>query len=379
MRAIFNFLCLTLCSLLAHGQPLPTTGDYAHYSFALDTNAQLQVGPVAEQVQSNEYSIQVNGHDLHQGVTLHTTKAEALFLLTPLGSKQQSPLDVELLQLRYKNQQGHPQIARRVSQQLLAQTGVLDNSMALQTTADSHPGAMLLSTSQPLPADASYRITVKEKGSAYILNLSVDNQNLLAQQRILARASLEKLGQSLQIQRAEATLVAPDGELLPASVKISRSGDMYIRASAPQKILSPKQGLYEIRLQSVAQEDQATIPRDAKLAVALTNKTATLADVFLLQEKILYAKVGLLAEQDSRFEIRAMLYGTNADGQLVPVMESHAAQTLTAGADSILVPFEQAILDKAGVTAPFKLASVKLFDQHQLGLLDTKLDAATLN
>ena len=50
-------------------------------------------------------------------------------------------------------------------------------------------------------------------------------------------------------------------------------------------------------------------------------------------------------------------------------METHAAQTFKTGKQVLTMEFDQEILKKSGLQAPFELKNVRLYDQTRLSRL----------
>ena len=243
------------------------------------------------------------------------------------------------------------------------------NTVALTTREDAARGALTLQTEQSLSLSDKYIVQVKEKNSPYTLSVSLPTQSYTESDKVIARGAMLNRGKAFASGATSAQLVAPNGEVSQVSVKVNGT-DIEFSAADQANIISPINGLYELRVQSKGSNDGLSIQRNAKVAFALARETASLNGASLSEKDGLHANVRLLAKEAGRFEVRGVLYGTNDRGQLVPVMETHAAQNTNAGADSIKLPFDAAILAKAGVNAPYELRDVRLFDQKQMGLID---------
>ncbi|MDF2179518.1 DUF4785 family protein [Aliiglaciecola sp. CAU 1673] len=344
--------------------------DFAHFSFPL-LNQQIETaGEKPYITSSDEYSIQVSGKALSKGLKLDLTQGQAMILVSRLGTAQ--ALNTEMLSVT-GSRQGQSWVAERISAEQLAQTGVFSGTLALKTTAQVGPA--LLKTAQQLSDKDNYRITVKEKGSAYRLNMQVARQNHTDQETASVLASIQHLGQSLDASQLNATLVAPNGSIQDLMVGHTGEGQVEIMIPKVSNPVPPSQGMYEVHLSAKAQDKGLTIRRDGKIALAFANKQADLNAVTLVTDKPLTAEVALYVDAPSRYEIRAVLYATDANGTLQPVMETHAAQTLGAGAATLRLPFDAAILTASGLGKPYMLRDVRLFDQRQLGLIDSLAEA----
>ena len=77
-----------------------------------------------------------------------------------------------------------------------------------------------------------------------------------------------------------------------------------------------------------------------------------------------------------QYELRIQ---TNSEGDMVPVMETHTAQDLERGRTRLVMKFDKDILAKANVSAPFELKNIRLYDQKQMGMIDTYSEVVTFN
>jgi hypothetical protein len=367
-------LGLSVLSAAASAQVLETksANDYLHYSFPVAQAAKLE-STKAYNAMSTSYVMEVTGAQLNKGVALKTTQSDVAVLISRAG--ESVALDTGLLQLRHPANPSAALVDKRVSDEELSQVGMFSNTVALKTVSNAAFGALTLKTAQGLAASDKYMVQVQEKNSPYNLSLSIPTQSYTAADKVIARGAMLKgagsKGESnLKMSNTTAQLIAPNGEVSKVSVKVN-GDELVFSASEQAEIISPINGLYELRVQTTGTDNNLSIPRNAKVAFALSRNTATINNAALVEKNGLSANVSILAKEAGRFEVRGVLYGTNARGQLVPVMETHAAQSTNAGAESIKLPFDAAILAKANVNAPYELRDVRLFDQKQLGLIDT--------
>ena len=362
-------LGLSVLSAAASAQVLETktANDYLHFSFPVAQTAKLESSQ-AYNAMSTSYVMEVTGAQLNKGVSLKTTQSDVAVLISRAGESVQ--LDTGLLQLRHPANPSAALVDKRVSDEQLSQVGMFSNTVALKTVSNAAFGALTLKTEQSLAAADKYMVQVQEKNSPYNLSLSIPTQSYTAADKVIARGQMLKGADSLKMANTQAQLIAPNGEVSKVSVKVN-GDELVFSASEQAEIISPINGLYELRVQTTGTDNNLSIPRNAKVAFALSRNTATINNAALVEKNGLSANVRILAKEAGRYEVRGVLYGTNARGQLVPVMETHAAQSTNAGAESIKLPFDAHILADAKVSAPYELRDVRLFDQKQLGLVDT--------
>lgn len=363
-------LGLSVMSVMASAQVLDTKSANDYLTFSFPVEQALSVSSASGyNALSNEYLMRVTGAQLNQGITVNTTQSEVAVLISR-GTTETEALDTGLLQLRHPDNAAQSLVSSRVSSEQLAQVSLFSNTVALKTASAAPAGALQLSTPQVLSNDDKYLVQVKEKNSPYELSVSIPTQSYTEGERVIARGAMLSNGEAFKSANTSAKLVAPNGDVSKVNVRVNGT-DIDFTAVNPANIVSPINGMYELHVESAGEQDGLNVKRNAKVAFALSRATATLSGAAIKQSKGLSADVRLVAKEASRFEVRGVLYGTNSKGRLVPVMETHAAQNTNAGTETINLAFDAAILKKAGVNAPYELRDVRLFDQKQLGMIDT--------
>lgn len=363
-------LGLSVMSVMASAQVLNTqsSNDYLTFSFPVEQTLTVS-NDKGYNALSNEYFMRVTGAQLNQGITVNTTQSEVALLISR-GSSETAALDTGLLQLRHPDNAAQSLVTSRVSAEQLSQVSLFSNTVALKTAAAAPAGALKLSTQQALSNDDKYLVQIKEKNSPYELSVSIPTQTYTEGERVIARGAMLSNGKAFKAAKASATLIAPNGDVSEVNVRVNGT-DINFTAADQSNIQSPINGMYELHVESAGEQNGLAVQRNAKVAFALSRDTATLRGASIKNANGLSADVKFVAKEASRFEVRGVLYGTNSKGRLVPVMETHAAQNTNAGAETINLAFDAAILKKAGVKAPYELRDVRLFDQKQLGMIDT--------
>ena len=371
---------LIISTLMACGLVLSQTtqanqgaSDFAHYSFPLSVDADIQPLHQASEASSDEYWFQATGKELNKGVEISSTQSGSLIRITrgkaSKGVNPAAKLDKALIRLVSRKAPNRSVIGQLVSQSQLEKSGVFDRTVAIKTSKKDSKGPLLLSTSQALNADDKYMVSVKEKNSPYRLKLSLPSQTYGKNKRVNATARLASNGLILTADEVSATLIAPDGQQSPINFTTNNKGELAFNFNKPQNSIAPINGLYEILVKANGKDKGLSIKRNAKLALAFTNDTARLVGQSL-SSNASHAILQLDVAKESRFEVRAILYGTDINGESIPVMETHAAQTFKNGINQLELPFNADILAQSQVSAPFELRNVRLFDQKQLGLID---------
>ena len=297
------------------------------------------------------------------------------------GAEKSELLDVKQLSLLTLD--GTPIRSKKVSESELAQTGIFAKSVALQAQDGKHSTGLMLKSSQPLMKGASYRVMVKEPHSPYSLRLKSAGQSLSAKAKNVVSASLTFDQVSLSKGQMENTLYhaklkGPDGSVLPVTLE-QQDEQMNFTIENTDKALAPRYGLYEMQVTAMTRINGLNLQRNAKIALAISQPTAHLKQVELPPAKQPVALVDVMINTPGRYEIRAVLYATDKQGNLVPAMETHAAKDANAGLERMTVPFDQKLLVSSGLQAPYDVRHVRLFDQGQLALIDEHNAGANLD
>jgi hypothetical protein len=348
--------------------------DYATFSFSLIDNPITADPHQAIAVASNEYSIQVNGDDLMKGVDLPISQGDAIVRITQSSTKSGvSDIDMTLLNLDFASNEKRrlhgSAVQTSISKNQMAAAGVFENTIALKTKSIAPNGPLVLKTGQALLDSDVYRVSVKEKNSPIELKLSADRQSFKSDSKIgfVAQMANDKDGADFTIQ--ELFVLSPIGERLPVAFD-NKSKRAQINFNAPDDVISPIKGLYELHVKSHATIDNLPVKRDAKIAFALSKPTASIKKVISNGHNREHAKVIVNAKETSRYEVRAVLMGTDNNGKLKPIAEIHTAQTVSAGTQQIQIKYAEDLIAQSGYSAPFTLTNVRLYDQKQLALID---------
>jgi hypothetical protein len=348
--------------------------DYATFSFSLIDQPVTAAPHQAISIASNEYSIQINGDDLMKGVELPISQGDAIIRITQSSAKSGvSDIDMTLLNLNFASQEKSrlhgSAIQTSISKNQMASAGVFENTIALKTKAISPDGPLLLKTGQPLLDSDVYRVSVKEKQSPIELKLSASRQSFKADGAIDFVAGMANGGSDTDFAIQDIYVLSPSGERLPVAYD-GKSQLAHISFNAPSEVVSPIKGLYELHIKSHASINNVPVKRDAKIAFAISKPTASIKQVVTSGHNREQAKVIVNAKETSRYEVRAVLMGTDSKGMQMPIAEIHTAQTVRPGTQGIQIKYSEDLIEKSGYSAPFTLMNVRLYDQKQLALID---------
>ena len=91
----------------------------------------------------------------------------------------------------------------------------------------------------------------------------------------------------------------------------------------------------------------------------------------------LVVRLGLETAAAGRYEVRGTLFGTGADGALVPVAVAHSAAPMASGRGELELAFPADLL--TGVSAPFEVRDLQLTDQTRMGVLHRQAGALVVD
>ncbi|GAA0854039.1 DUF4785 domain-containing protein [Aliiglaciecola litoralis] len=353
----------------------------SHYTKPIENTASSFDIDRSYAISSKEYWFEITGAALNKGVPINNTSPQVLMLISQArdGSANHSThadfgkLDVSLMQL--VSEHGKIVESKGVAESQLAQTGFFSKSTALFTDkAAQDNGPLTLKSTQPLNPTDKFLVMIREPQSDYVLQLATENPNIDHQRKYLASASVSlprTLRTSMRLLRPvsfKAVLVGVDGSKVKLKSEY-KDGKFYFLRPQLSNIIAPINGLYELLIEANGYHNGNVFNRKAKLALALSQPTANIADTVMEPNDIETAQVHVLVDEFSRFEVRAILYATNPTGKFVAAAESHVALELNAGMAILPLNFDPSMVAKANLKAPYKIDNIRLYDQHQMALL----------
>lgn len=380
-----NINALLLLSLVC-GSLMSNLGaaEITYYAKAVDANSTTVDTDRSYTASSKEYWFETTGEALNQGVALNNTSPRVLMLISQareaaanqVSQLSDGKLDVSLMQLLTEDNQLVN--SKHVSEPQLAQTGIFSKSAAVFTDKGAQDrGPLRLKTSQSLRPNDRFLVMVREPDSDYALKLSTTSQSVDHKRDVLASVEVtmpRTLNRSFGLLRPvsyKATLIGVDGSKVKLTTQY-QNGNLNILRPSLSNIIAPINGLYELLVEATGYRNGIVFQRKGKLALAFSQPTASLVDDVVLANDLSKAQVRIMVDNYSRFEVRAVLYGTNQAGKLVPVQEAQVAQELNAGLASLPLKFDPSLLAQANVSAPFKIDNVRLYDQQQMAMLEEK-------
>ena len=345
------------------------------FSFAVNSGNQFVVShsDYVPATQSREYSLDVNGQSLQRGVTLNTSAPGALVRISAADGR--TAVEPQMLNISQKGgkyfAQGSGFDMLVDSQSMQAQgVGFQRGTTAFKIADGLGKGEFTLQTHQRLNPTGKYRINVFEKNSDTALYLKSQRGGYFKGDTLSVDAHVFDQGQAQTIRNIKGQLVSPTGQSYPVIFK--KSGDGY-QVKMPMKMAADNTpgALWELHTEVKAHVNGKLVQRNGRVPFSYDEMTASMeGNVQLVGgDKNLKAMVPVNVSQDSRFEVRGVLYGTDEAGNMKPIMMTHTAQNLGRGAGQIMMEFDADILANSGLGAPYELRNIELRDQSQMAIL----------
>ncbi|MGH8032768.1 MAG: DUF4785 domain-containing protein [Luteimonas sp.] len=348
------------------------------FAWAIDRASAL-LPPQPFTTSSREFQATVDAADLTRGHTIHTTQPGALVLISPERGVS-ARVDPTLLRVikdgRVLNRQAATEFD--ASAQQLNDTGAAFSAGTLGMRLNPALGSGRFDLQLP-DAEGRYLVQVFEPTSAYALRLTNPHDTRLAGQAFYVDATLLDDRGDAVMHRLSGLLVAPDGRSFPLEFQPQASGGHRLQSTLPAQA-SDQPGLWELHAFAVGEAQGQPLLRDAKVAIAVAAPTARLAGGYTLRDGAagLEVAIPLQVAAEGRYEVRAVLYGTDATGELRPAAVAHSANWFKSGQQASLgLAFAPALY--AGLSAPFELRQLSLGDQGRQGQLEYRERAMRLS
>lgn len=315
--------------------------------------------------QSREYWSAVDAGELKSGFALTTTAPGALVRISPRDHAKSGAVDPGELRLLRDGQPLAASAFKRLAgagELKAAGMDVPDGSVIVQLDDSIGQGRFQLQLSK---ASGRYLVHVFEPQSDLVLQAQAGRSRLLAGDIIEVAASLQKGGSALAGGVMQAQLVSPSGQTWPMQFANGKAtGQLPLDAD-------PGLGLWEVQLFAGASSKDGPVQRDARTAIEVSQPTARLGGDYGFDPGAVKFSLPVQVAAAGRYEVRGVLYATNASGESRPVAQAHSANWLEAGERKLDLAFGPGNLPM-GYGAPFELRFLELKDQTRLGTLETR-------
>lgn len=344
------------------------------FSFPIKDNQQLDFSAKQAHTQSRQFTINASGAQLKRGVSFNTSAKGALVRISAFdGQSAVEPKNLSLKTAKGKmfaKGQGFDTLVSSSAMQKSG-AGFQEGTTGFKIADNAGTGQMTLKAESGIRSSGRYRINVFEKNSDTALHLTANKNSYLASDTLKVDASVFNQGHTQNIQSIQAKLVSPTGKEFPVSFEQSKDG-YQLNKPLNMSAHSVPGALWELRTVTQVKVNGQLIQRNGQVPFAFAEQTAKLSASATMfgQKQSPKATVPINVKTDGRYEVRGVLYGTDASGNLKPAMMTHSAANLAAGEGAIILDFDSSILQKSGLRAPFEVRNIELRDQSQMALVD---------
>lgn len=376
LKASNNDLVATRLSIVKSAPAADVERAPVDFAWALDPQETLKAAApfVAE---SREFWTDLDASQLKTGYQFQTTAPGALVRLSPTGKAKNQSLKMADLGLRVDGKTLDLTTAVTVSanaaEMKAAGVDFNEGTVVFQLAPETAVGKVELFAKN---ASGKYLLQVYEPESPIALSLTSAHDRLLAGGTLTLTAKWQVAGDVKQPRSIGALVSSPDGYTKPLKFVRTKSGDYQASMTLPADAGTGMQ-LWEVHTFGTVQNKAGTIARDAKTSFSVSRPTARLngeANTGMAKSSGLSVDLALEVASAGRYELRGVLYGTDAKGALKPFAMAHAARWMEPGTGSISLNYGD-LAKKSGMSAPFELRDLQLNDQARLGLLETRARA----
>ena len=354
------------------------------FAYALPADQAPIVAQAPFVAESREYWMEVDGARLRDGVAIETTVPGALIRINPAAQAQLQGRGASLAldPAAFEIRSGANRFAAGTGMELLASAEALkasgapfaEGTAAFRLASRVGAGELVLAAPQAA-AGERYVVHVFEPASQHKLSLRTEKSEYLHGQQLLIETSLGDGQSRLRLDQVEAFVSAPGGRAWPLAVTRQKDGSYRGVLTLDAREAAPE-GLWEVNLAARGQQNGRKVVRGARTAFSVALPTAALEGQAGISRAGQSIRVELPVSVGTagRYEVRGILYGTNAAGELRPMTIAHFANWLEAGRGSLGLDFAIG----AGFKAPFEVRDLRLMDQGRMGLLHRQDQALVL-
>lgn len=354
--------------------PMPTISrDVVSMSWALPADKAINLGAQAVMTKSRDFWMEVSGADFNEGISLKVADQGALVRISPMSASAKVPALTDLVMV---NDAGTAFSGNRGLSMLLDPEQVPANQKMTFSEGTAifrlnenvgNGEVLLFSDNLAYADDARYIVHVRERNSAVELHTELDRSSYLAGQEIAINTAMMNGKKAMDLTDVEGEIVSPEGKRFPLNFA---AGVAKARIN-PAHVTGMQNGLWEVQLRANAMNDGAPVARNLRTAFEVALPTARLAgDVVTARDNgEIVADLGVDVGIEGRYEVRGLLYGTNAEGEMVPMAISHSANWLQAGAGNIALTFDADAIGESDLKAPFMVKDLRLIHQDRMSLV----------
>lgn len=349
------------------------------YSQLVEPDRQQHLGDRAVEAKSRVFYKKVNGKQLNAGVEMVMDGDSAVLQVTPLDkvvngrrvAQRQVPVNMTLSNGRETRNLDSDEIALHKKSQGLREQypEMYGRAHAARIPESLGRGRMKLSAGGAAKADDEYVVYVLDKNSDMELNVATPAPRVARNGRLTLDAHMSSAAGPMTAEQIDAELVSPQGKRYPVKGRLAKGrfhADWPVEVAAETSVGE----LWNIEVRALAKNAAGEpVERVAVVATSVFEPTAALqqvrADGAALQ-------LALDVSAPGRYEVRALVYGTDYDGELKPAMLNYQAEWLQPGQQQMLVAVDQVRLAASGLSAPYEVRDIQLLDQKRMAVLESR-------
>ncbi|CAM2006281.1 DUF4785 domain-containing protein [Acanthopleuribacter pedis] len=363
-------------SLKTTPQLPPTAQDRIHFSWALDPAKQLNLDYESYQAQSKAYRLVVSSSDFEKGIALPLESSRPLIKISPQAVDGKvnvnhaiQPQDLILVDRNgtlYHGTEGVDMPAAAEDLQRAHKKRFAPATTMFKLAHEvGHQSVHLFAQNVDQSRERTYVIQVFEKHAGAALRLQTERDTYFAGETLRINTGWVSDMGKIATESMQGHLISPDGRRFP----LTFSADGSSAAAQLPKTLSQHKALWRVDVQAAGLHGDTLIRRDAHVGVAISEAGARFGGhvAFDQTETQVIADLAVETAVTGRFEARAVLFATDAAGEMVPVSVAHVADLLPKGEHRLDLQFELPADVDAG--APYELRDLRLVHQDRGSLL----------
>lgn len=347
------------------------------FAQVLEPESTISLYEQGQKQSSKAFFRTVSGADLKKGVSFITDGDSAVIQLSPLdsvvdGKRQQKlsvPRNMTLSHAGKSFDVESDEIALHRRSQALkeAYPEMYGRAHVMQIPANLGAGEFSLKADASAHDSDRFVLYVLDRNSDISLEVATAASGIAAGEAFQFDAAIAA-EQRASMQGVRAELVAPDGSIYP--LKGQRNKGRFSSQSALNVKAAGRPGeLWTLRVNAkIRNAAGELVERITRVAVNVHETTASLAAV---DADVAGLSLGLSIAREGRYEIRALVFGRDYDGEQKPAVLAFQAQWLKAGDQTLKMAIDQDKLKASGLSAPYTVKRVKLMDQGRMAVLES--------
>lgn len=374
---IQSILLLSVFTSTAFAQEiLNKSREAISFSQYVQPGAEQRLADTGSSEQSKVFFRKFSGAELNRGAELVVDAKQAVIQVSPLDRVEKGrrvvnneiPRGMTLSNGTERRPVDDDSIALHRKSQGLRQNfpALYGRAHVMRVPEDMGRGRFKLEANGNANPSAEYIVYVLDKHSDVALEVQTPSKRFARSGKLTVDARPGGKA-SAKLESVSTTLIAPNGKRFP--VKGQVSGNRY-RADWPINVDAPSVPgeLWSLEVRSTLRNQRReAIERVAVVAVDIFTETAAVSAVDSDAQGL---TLSLNVRDAGRFEARALVFGTNSDGEYRPVLLAYQAGWLDAGLREMAMPIDSAKLEASGLQGPYQVRNIQFLDQGRMSVLE---------